>query len=1128
MTPALFKDTLRTMARTMSRFLSIFAIVALGVGFFAGVRATGSDMRLTADLYYDRTQLADAHVLSTMGLTQGDVEAAAAIPGVSGVMPALYVDLLTLSGENFTTRVISLPDLDPDDPNYLNQLSLVEGRLPTAPDECVLDSAAAQEFGFSIGRVITFAAGSSDQNLDDWLSRKSYTVVGIAESPLYIDMTRRGSTTIGNGTLSAFVYIPQENFVTDYYTDLYITCGPALPLAAYSEEYDAQVELLLEELEALEAVRAPARLEEVRADAQAEIDDAQAELDDAQAELDQELADAWQELEDARQELTDGEADYQQGLEDFEREISEAQQELDDADAELDDGWAQYRDGRDQLREGEQELRDSLPLLQAAEAQAAEQTAQLEGLAASLDLLDPTQPITPDGPYGELLAALDAVAGQDGTSLRLGSLLVDGPEMDLIPEESWPAARAEKIAGVETALSNMIQTINAAIQEARQEYDQGVEDIQEGRRELQEARKELERGREEYNEALAEFEEQKAEAQQELDDARRELDDGWAELADGQREYEDQKADAEGEIADAQQEIRDAQRDLEDLELPEWYIQDRYDFASAYGSYRDDAQRIDNVAAIFPVFFLGVAALVCLTTMTRMVEEQRGQIGTAKALGYSSGAIAAKYLIYAVTASLLGSLVGLLVGFRLFPTVIYNAYRIMYDMPDITAPFWWGTGLISCLAATAVSALVTASACWGELRAVPAQIMRPKAPKAGQRVLLERVPFLWRRLGFIQKVTVRNLFRYKKRVLMTVAGISGCTALTLAGFGLNDAINDILGNQYTDIVTYDMMALYRSDGDAGDLEALDRLTGEGNAIGVAARETQYVQSMTAVSQVSQKRLDVNLTVTQHPEALGGFITLRTRLGHEPISIPEDGAVVTEKLATLFELSPGDNLVLQDSDGAEYRLRVAAVTENYASHFVYLGPEYYREVFGEEPEYNCQLLNLRDPSLEDSVSQALLENESVLAVTLTSTIRSQFGSISDNLKYVIAVLVMSAGLLAFVVLYNLTNINITERTREIATLKVLGFYDREVSAYIYRENTALTLMGTALGLLLGIALTRFVVATAEIDAIMFGRQIYPFSYAVSAALTLAFSAFVNFVMHFRLRKVDMVESLKSVD
>jgi putative ABC transport system permease protein len=1127
LTPALLKDTLRTMARTMSRFLSIFAIVALGVGFFAGVRATGSDMRLTADLYYDRTQTADVHVLSTMGFSQKDVDAAAAIPGVSGVMPAHSVDVLTLAGENFTTKVLSLPDLELSNPGYQNQLSLVEGRLPEAPYECVLDSAAAEEMGFSVGRVITLASGTADQDLSDTLYRKSYTIVGIAESPLYIDMTKRGNTTIGNGTLSAFLYVPEENFVSDVYTDLYLTWGPALPLAAYTDEYDQEVEKLLDALEELETVRAPARLEEVRAEAQAEIDDALKELEDGRQEMNEKLADAWQELEDGRQELLDGEEEYRQGVQDFEEEIEKAQQELDDAKAELDDGWAQYRDGRDQLREGEKELRESLPLLQAAEAQAQEQTTQLETLKASLAAVDPALPISWET-HGQLLGALDAVTDQEGASLGLGSSLADGPEMEGLPPEAQQAVRTQKLAGVEGALDTAIQTITAAIQEARRQYDQGVEDLQDGRSELREARKELERGRAEYEDGLAEFEEEKAKGQQELDDARLELDDGWKELEDGQREYEEEKADAEAEIADGEAEIRDAQQELADLEMPEWYIQDRYDFTTAYSSYRDDAQRIDNVAAIFPAFFLGVAALVCLTTMTRMVEEQRGQIGTAKALGYTSGAIAAKYLIYAVTASLLGSLVGLAVGFWIFPTVIYNAYRILYDMPEITAPFWWGTGLVSCLAATAVSALVTASACWGELRAVPAQIMRPKAPKAGKRVLLERIPFIWRRLSFIQKVTVRNLFRYKKRVLMTVTGIAGCTALMLAGFGLNDAINDILGNQYVYIITYDMMVLYQNDGDAADLAALDNLTGTGNDLGITARADQYVQSMTALSPETGKRVDVNLTVTKEPEEIGEFITLRTRLGHEPLSIPEDGAIITEKMASLLDLSVGDQLTIQDPDGAERLLRVAGITENYASHFVYLGPEYYQEVFGQAPEYNCQLLNLQDPSLENSVSGTLLENPSVLAVNLTSTIRAQFGNISDSFKLVIVVLVISAGLLAFVVLYNLTNINITERIREIATLKVLGFYDREVSAYIYRENTALTFLGIAFGLLLGAALTRFVVVTAEIDAIMFGRKIYFFSYAIAAALTLAFSVFVNFVMHFRLRKVDMVESMKSVD
>ena len=1134
---ALAKDAIREIRGTLSRFLSIFAIMALGVGFFAGVQATGRDMRLTADAYFDGSQLMDGHIVCTMGLSEGDVAAVRALPGVSGVLPAHFVDAVALSKDNFLVRVHSLPSLPAGSPDNLNQPRLIQGRLPQAPGECLADAGIRDLYGFGLGRTITLASGRKDEALSDTLARKSYEIVGIVESPMYIDMTKRGNTTIGNGSLDAFLIVPEENFTAGYYTDLYVAYGPARQAPAYTPAYSEASAALAKALEGLEQARAPARLEEVRAEAQEEIDKAQVELDDGVREMDEKLADAARKIADAEQKLLEGEADYRQGLRDYEEEIGKAQAELDDARAQLDEGYEQLREAREELKAGEEELREGKAALKKAEA-------GYDLLEENLAVMDNILGQIPDSVPGfdggvpveyipgleDLVAALNEnFTGAGGESLGFGSLLVATVELPNPVPGGEPVAvdcvtPASKGA-VLAALEGYRQGVAAQLEDARAEIADAEDYLSWGRRELAENRRLLAKAKAEYEEGLREFEEEKAKAQEKLDDARRQIAEGRAEVEDGKAEYEDKKAEAEAEVADARQKLDDARRDLSELELPQWYVQERADWLPAYGNFGDDADRIDNVAAVFPVFFLGVAALVCLTTMTRMVEEQRGQIGTAKALGYSGGAIAAKYLFYAVAASLLGSLLGLVVGFRLFPTVIYNAYCILYDMPPVIAPFHLSTGLWACLAAVACSALVTLSACWGELRGAPAQLMRPKAPKAGRRVLLERIPFLWNRLTFIQKVTVRNLFRYKKRVLMTVVGIAGCTALMLTGFGLNDAIADIVRNQYVDIFHYDLMILYSGDGDPDNLDAIrEAVAGEES---ISAALEQSVETMTAVG-ANGKQLDVNVTTLSDPGAVGAFVTLRDRLSHEPVTVQPSGAVVTEKLAALLELGPGDSFTVRDPDGRERRITVSGITENYASHFLYMAPGYYREVFGRDPAWNGYLANLSDPSVENAVAEELLALEDMLAVSPTSTIKAEFGNISDNFKFVVVVLIVSAGLLAFVVLYNLTNINITERTREIATLKVLGFYDGEVSAYIYRENTALTLLGAGAGLLLGVALTKFVVVTAEIDAIMFGRDIYPLSYGAAAVLTLVFSALVNLVMVFRLRKISMVESMKSVD
>ncbi len=1148
MTRAMLKNTLREVRHTFSRFLSIFAIVALGVGFFAGVRATGPDMRLSADGYYRAYHLADMQLLSTLGFSDADVAAVRAVDGVAGVMPSWYVDVIAQMGDNFVTRVEPIFDLPADDPGHLNQLRLAEGRMPQAPDECVIDYKVLKSGAVGLGDTVTFQEGKPDDDLDDLLARRSYRIVGAAESPVHVDQTKRGNTTIGGGSIDICVYVPAENFIADYYTQLYIAYDKALDAPAYTDAYDRAAEELEARLEDLETTRAPARLEEVRAEGREKIDDAQAELDDGIREMDEKLADAARTIADAEQKLLDGQKkledgqrDYDDGLREFNEEIEKAQEEMDAAKRELRDGWDQYRDGRIQLMEGRKALDKAKEQLDAAQAEynAKKQGfTQLLGALAALPFSDevPFLPASEPG-VAQLADSLNAGFVDDqGQSLGFGDLLLTevnvGTDEDPVLIRAATPGTRDAAAGAVTAYQ---QGIEAQLAQGRMGYESGLVELEDGHRALSEARRELERGDRKYQEGLEEFEEEKAKGLAELedgrkkiDDARRQLADGQAELADGKREYEEKKAEAEAEVADAQQKLDDARQDLSDLELPEWYIRDRGDYATAYQNYKDESERIDRIAAIFPVFFLAVAALVCLTTMTRMVEEQRTQIGTLKALGYTSGAIAAKYMVYALSACFLGAVFGLTVGFKLFPAVIYNAYNILYAMPGsaLLCPFHWDVGLVSILAACLCAGGVTYAAVYGELRNMPAQSMRPKAPKAGKRVLLEAIPFLWRRLSFTTKVTMRNLFRYKKRVIMTVVGIAGCTALTLAGFGIQDAVDDIILNQYNDIVLYDIMVVY--DEDSTPQEAADIRGAMDGQDGVEAWLDCYFQSLTAVSEKTGRKLDVNLSVPDRPQELPRFINLRTRIGHDPVPLGDDGAVITEKMSTLLELDVGDTFLLRDGDNREHRLRVSGITENYAAHFVYLTPAYYRQVFGEEAPRNTLLADLADRGLEDPVARRLLEEDGVIAVSQSSTIRGEFDNMSSSMGYVIMVLIISAGLLAFVVLYNLTNINITERIREIATLKVLGFYNREVSAYIYRENIILTVLGNLAGLLLGTVLTRFIVLNAELDSIMFGRNIYWESYLMAFALTLLFSLIVNVVMYFKLRRISMVESMKSID
>ena len=1088
MTEAFRKDTTRTIRKTLNRFCSILLIVALGVGFFAGVRATGDDMRNTASDYYTEYNEMDLKILSTLGFSDNDVAAVEAVDGVKQVYAGKYVDCLTLCHDNFLTRVFSLPD-DPDAPETMNRLRVLEGRLPEAPNECAIDQKIMDKYGFTVGQTLTLASADPLDDLENELENTEYLIVGKVNSPMYVDMTRRGSTTVGDGSLDAYLYVPEENFTAEYYTELYVTAEGADALNCYTDEYDAVVEALRDALTPVGDARSDLRMQEMADYLNEKIQEAREKIDDAEAQLanaEQQLTDAANELADARQQIADGE------------------KELEDGRAALESQQKQYEKYEQQYEQGKQELEAAKLQITAAEAMGAQLTAgkaQVNAILGRMENLSANSPLLPI--LAETLApTLNELTDANGKKQNLGDKLYD-ENGEVTPET---------VAETRTAVNSYFAYMQQQISNASYQYESG-------KRELEQSRKQLDT----YKEALEN-------AEKRLDDGERELADARVKLADGEKEFEEKSAEARQKIADGKAELNrgklqlaNAEEMLEKLSPAEWYLYSRDDLALGVGEFGDDAARIDNISVIFPVFFLAVASLVCLTTMARMVEEQRTEIGTLKALGYTDREIQKKYLIYSLSATIIGSVAGLTVGFKLFPTVIYDAYCIMYDLPPVKAPFHWGVAVICVAAALGCVTLVTCSVCRSVLKEMPANIMRPKAPPAGQRVLLEKIPFIWRRLSFSHKVTVRNLFRYKKRVLMTIVGIAGCAALVLTGYGLNDAIGDIVTNQFQRVFRYDLLAGYSAEDEAEEQALFDQLD---NDPAIAEWMPQYRSTMTALG--DDLSLSVNLTVSEDYTRLTDFISLQERVSGKVLTPEKRGAVITEKLGTMMGLKAGDTLTLRDSDNRLYELEVTGVSENYASHFVYISAEYYEEVFGKAPEYNSVIVDLTDRDDWQAASEKLLAGGTVQMVSSDAELLAQYMNITDNLGYVVAVLIVSAGLLAFVVQYNLSNINITERTREIATLKVLGFYDGEVSAYIYRENIILTVLGTALGLLLGTGLTRFVITTAEVDSIMFGRNIYFFSFLMATLLTFLFSFIVNWVMHYRLKKISMVESMKSVD
>ena len=1064
----LLTDFIREVRHTYSRFLSILLLSALAVAFLVGLRATAPDMEYTADNYYDSHHLMDGYILSTMGLTQEDLQALAQADGVDQVEGAWSVDATAVDS------IVSMRSM----PEALNLLNVVEGRLPQQADECVTEQMLLTALGLEIGDTLTVTLDEADQ---DSLTRTSYTIVGTVQSPLYVG-TDRGSTTLGSGSIDAFVYIPGENFDLDVYTTAYFTGDGMEALNSYSQAYADQLSALVDSLDPLAQERASLRNEEVRSEAQKELDDARSELADAQKELD----DAKKELDDARAELDSGWADYESGLATLEQEIKDGQAKLNAARSQLEESQTRYEQGKVDYQEGLAQYQEG-------------QTAYEDNLAQ----LDAQQEEVAKG-YEEYY---DALKPFEGT-----------PMYDQMVEQLAPQkAKLDEAAAQIQAGYQQLAQVKTQLEESKAELDAA-------QAQLKDAAQQLDTGWAEYQSGQQTLDQEEARGRSQLAQAKAELDDGEAEYQKGLEEYEQAKADAQPELEQAQADIDQGQKDLDEMATCEWHVLGR-DTNSGFVSYSQDAERVDNLSSIFPVIFFVVAALACLTTMTRMVEEQRTQIGSLKALGFSRLAISQKYIGYAFVASLVGGLIGLGVGATLIPAVIANAFQIMYAIPGLDYKMQLPLFVLAVLAAVACTTGAALWACLSTLIDTPANLMRPRAPKAGKRVFLEYIKPIWRRLSFTWKVSMRNLFRYQKRFWMTVIGIGGCTALIVTGFGLHESIFDVLDKQFDEISLYDATVGLDEDLTEEQKQGIeDYLDGEE---AVADYMFTYQQMMDAST--TGTSYDVYLFAVDDVEEFGRFVDLRHRSDHSPVELDGSGVVIDEKLSELLDVSVGDTITLEGDQRVE--AVVADITENYVYHYVYLTRDLYTQLYGEDYQNNVMLLAYQDGmgvDVSNQTSETLMKMDGVASYSYIATIRDSFEDSMDAINYAVVIIIVAAAALAFVVLYNLTNINITERRSELATLKVLGFYDGETTAYVLRENVFLTIFGVILGLVLGRFLHSWMVLTVEVDLVMFGRTAPPYAYVLAAALTALFSLIVNVAAHFRLKKIDMVESLKTVE
>ena len=982
---SLLKNNFKSIHKTRRRFISILVMAFLGVGFFSGLVATSPDMLDSLDRYADSSNLYDVNILSTLGLTDDDIEVLKNIDGIEGVYGIQIKDSMAkIDDKESICKVIEYDE-------NVNVPVIIAGRNIEKENECLLDPSivrtgeGAESF---IGKKIILENEDKNSNDEPIFTIKEFEIVGIAETPIYIS-SERGNTTLGNGTVSFYIFTQNNVINMDYYTGIYATVSGAREVVTNSTEYLSLVNSAISRIEDIKQSREEARYHSLVDEATTKVNDAQKEFDDKKQEVD-----------------------------------------------------AKLKDAEDKISKAESEINSSEKQIQNAENELASQEKQAN----------------------------------------------------------------EKFETLATQIALAIQQLDSA------PLDESIKLVQ--RAEIEKQQTELENAK---TESATKFEEARAQ----ISANKAKVKNARNTLAENKKDFEVQKQEAQDKLNEAQAKIDDAKEDIKKIEKCKWYIQDRLDNAG-YNNIFDAIKTMSNIAKLFPVIFYIVAVLISLTSMTRMIEEERIEIGTLKALGYTNMQIISKYILYSLLACIVGGILGMTVGLYLLPTIVWELYSMIYNMPAFYCTYRFNIGILGIIISFICIGGATIFVARSELKQMPSVLMRPKPPKKGKKILLEKIPFIWKKFNFSHKVTARNIFRYKKRAIMTIIGIAGCTGLMLTGFGIRDSVDDIPSAQFDGIFKYDAtISLSNTDG----LSKIEEYLQNNENI-----ET-YVEACATTGKLSNGSKTFNATVFV-PSSLDNYSNVYNLTNYETgekINISNDGIIITDKVAEMLDISVGNNITFIDGDDIPYEFKVTNITKNHVSHYVYMSRDIYEQNF-KEYKTNLVYFNTKDISDEaqNKISEDILKIDGVASVTLMDALMKSVSDMLVTMNYVVVVLIVASAMLDFVVLYNLANINIAERQREIATLKVLGFHDNEVDNYINKENLIFTFLGVILGLILGTFLTSAIIGSIEIDVLKFMRNIKPISYVYSAVITISFSFIVNFIIHFVLKKIDMIESLKSVE
>lgn len=1079
------KNLLQSIRRSIGRYIAIAVIIALGGAMFVGLRSTKMDMVATGQVYMRRQNMFDLRLISPYGWSKDQPALVRQLEGVADAEGQYYTDLIAARGEDGEGAVYRFHTI----PERVDRLVLLQGRMPEAPDECLADGFrnGAKALGTKV--IIT---DDNDEDALDNLNCRSFTIVGIVSSPLYMDMNR-GNTSVGSGNISNYFFVPEEAFDADYYTEIHVTIPGeyAIYSKAYGDAMEEYADLLKPQLEPL----ADDRLRQVRKDAEKAFDDGMREYEDGLQEYEEEKADAEQKLRDAFQGILDGQD-----------ELRRSEEQLISGEQQIRDGWETISNTKKTLAQSRQTLAsartDSLQEISAATVEAMssfqnisaqKQDADSKTTQAGLELAQAEARLlqlqfseAPDpAAVAEATAQRDACQ-QNYNSLQadsnyLGSLLT-GIERDMLELAAKQVAMEQQFAAAEGQIAAGESQIAAFETElSRQE------------KVIADGWIALEKGKEEWKLGYKEYADAKAEAREQFDDA-------------------------EAELADAAQKLEDARQKISDMTENEIYVLDRTTNLG-YNSLDSASDIVAGVSRVFPVFFLAVAALVCITTMSRMVDEERTQIGTLKALGYSSLAIMSKYLIYAGSGAVIGGILGVAAGSIIFPVILWEAYKIMiFISPNIVLRFDWVQALAVIGVYTASMLLVTWYCCYKSLAEVPAELIRPKAPAAGKKLLMEHLP-IWNRMSFLNKVAARNIFRYRQRLAMMLLGIGGCTALLMTGFGLRDSISKIVDVQYAEVMHYDMEVYFR---DAMTQEQQQDFRGA--LSGYASDILFFEQISCEISAQDQTR---SLYLISAEDQIADFIDFHR--GDVPTALPgQDEVLLSAGIADILGLSVGDDIIMRDPDLQELQLRVSGIYDNHVFNFAIVSPDTIRSQWGEEPELQMAFIKNREGVDPYAAGAEATNQETVMNVTVSEQQAEMVAAMMKALDLVVIVVVVCAGLLAVIVLYNLTNININERIREIATIKVLGFNAMEAAMYVFKENLVLSIMGTVLGIPLGKLLLGFVISQIRIDMIWLKARLELPSLLISVVLTILSAIVVDMIFYFKLEEINMAEALKSVE